>query len=636
MLILDDITIRIAGRSLLQNASVRLPTGHRVGLVGPNGTGKTTLLRAVLGEIGLEGGSIEVPRGSRIGAVAQEAPGGSLPAIDAVLAADTERHALLAEAETATDGHRIAEIQTRLADIGAYAAPAKAATILAGLGILEDRQNLPCDSFSGGWRMRVALAAALFAEPEILLLDEPTNHLDLEAALWLEGFLASYPHTIVIVSHDRDLLNRAVTDILHLEDQKLTLYPGGYDSFEERRRMAQRHQMALANRQSAERERIQAFVDRFRYKASKARQAQSRLKMLAKMQPVAAMVENRAPRFPFAEPTKLSPPVVHMDGAAVGYAPGKPVLRRLGLRIDEDDRIGLLGANGNGKSTLSKLIAGRLQAESGEVRRSSKLKIGFFAQHQIEDLSPGRSALEHMRDVRPHDPDQKLRTRLDGFGLDAKRVETPAGELSGGEKSRLALCLMAQAEPHMLILDEPTNHLDIDSREALVQSLNDFPGAVILVSHDAHLVEAVADRLWLVEGGTVTPFDGDMTDYRRKALGDAAEERKSRKGSEPPDPTESKADRKEARKAAADARKRLVPYRKAVKAAEQEMERISAMLARIDVRLRDPAIYAGPQEEVTRLTRAKADGERALANAEAAWMLAEEALEEAQRQADAA
>ncbi len=324
-----------------------------------------------------------------------------------------------------------------------------------------------------------------------------------------------------------------------------------------------------------------------------------------------------------------------MDGAAVGYEPGKPVLRRLGLRIDEDDRIGLLGANGNGKSTLSKLIAGRLQAESGEVRRSSKLKIGFFAQHQIEDLSPDRSALAHMRDVRPHDPEQRLRTRLDSFGLDAKRVDTPAGELSGGEKSRLALCLMAQSEPHMLILDEPTNHLDIDSREALVQSLNDFPGAVILVSHDAHLVEAVADRLWLVDGGTVTAFDGDMSDYRRKALGDAAEERKSRKGTEAA-PTESKSDRKEARKAAADARKRLVPYRKAVKAAEQEMEKISAMLARVEVRLRDPEIYAGPQEEVARLTRAKADGERALANAEAAWMMAEEALEQAQQEADAA
>ncbi|MDF1721798.1 MAG: ABC-F family ATP-binding cassette domain-containing protein [Minwuia sp.] len=635
MLILDDITIRIAGRTLLENASVRLPTGHRVGLVGPNGTGKTTLLRAVLGEIGLEGGAIETPRGSRIGSVAQEAPGGHLPAIEAVLAADRERHNLLRESETATDGERIAEIQTRLADIGAYAAPAKAATILAGLGIFEDRQNLPCNSFSGGWRMRVALAAALFSEPEILLLDEPTNHLDLEAALWLEGFLATYPHTIVIVSHDRDLLNRAVTDILHLDEQKLTLYPGGYDTFEERRRMTQRHQVLLANRQSAERERIQAFVDRFRYKASKARQAQSRLKMLAKMQPVAAMMENRAPRFPFAEPARLSPPVVHMDGAEVGYDPGKPVLRRLGLRIDEDDRIGLLGANGNGKSTLSKLIAGRLKAEKGEVRRSSKLKIGFFAQHQIEDLSPDRSALAHLRDVRPHEPEQRLRTRLDGFGLDVKRVDTPAGELSGGEKSRLALCLMAQSEPHMLILDEPTNHLDIDSREALVQSLNDFPGAVILVSHDAHLVEAVADRLWLVGDGTVTPFDGDMADYRRKALGDAAEERKSRK-SDGSAVLDSKTDRKEARKAAASARKRLVPYRKAIKSAEVEMERISAMLAKIEARLRDPEIYQGAQDEVARLTRVKADGERALADAEAAWMAAEEALEQAQQEADAA
>ena len=626
MLVLDDITIRIAGRTLLEGATARIATGHRAGLVGPNGTGKTTLLRAIMGEIPMESGTIETPRGARIGSVAQEAPSGETPAIEAVLAADTERADLLAEAETATDPHRIADIQTRLTDIGAHAAPARAATILDGLGIHADRQNLPCSAFSGGWRMRIALAAALFAEPEILLLDEPTNHLDLESTLWLEDFLQKYPHTIVIVSHDRDLLNRAVTDILHLDQLGLTLYSGNYDSFEERRRMAQRQLADLANKQSAERARIQAFVDRFRYKASKARQAQSRLKMLAKMQPVAAVIDARAPRFPFAEPSRLAPPIVSMEAVDVGYEPGKPVLRRVNLRIDEDDRIALLGANGNGKSTLAKLIAGRLQAENGKVSRSSKLKIGFFAQHQIEDLKPGRSALEHLRDLRPYDSETELRARLDGFGLDHKRVETPAKEMSGGEKARLALCLMAQAEPHLIILDEPTNHLDIDSREALVQALNGFAGAVILVSHDSHLVEAVADRLWLVAGGTVESFEGDMADYKRLALSEAAEAARTERS---PTSAGPKTNRREERKKAAEARAELSPLRKSMQKAEKDIEKLSAQIRRIDARLHDPDIYQGPPEKLAELTRLKAAAERAVAEAESRWMEAAERLEEA-------
>ncbi|WP_416898414.1 MAG: ABC-F family ATP-binding cassette domain-containing protein [Minwuia sp.] len=626
MLILDDITVRIAGRLLLEGAGARIPTGHRVGLVGPNGTGKTTLLRAILGEVAMESGEVEIPRGAKIGTVAQEAPAGSKPAIEAVLDADRERASLLAEAETATDPHRIAEIQTRLTDIDAHAAPSRAAAILDGLGIHSDRQTAPCNDFSGGWRMRIALAAALFAEPEILLLDEPTNHLDLEATLWLETFLQKYPHTVVIVSHDRDLLNRAVTDILHLDQMKLTLYPGGYDNFEERRRTAQRHQVELAAKQSAERARIQSFVDRFRYKASKARQAQSRLKMLAKMEPVAAVVDARAPRFPFTEPSKLSPPVITLDEVDVGYDPGNPVLRKISLRIDEDDRIALLGANGNGKSTLAKLIAGRLQAESGQVRRSSKLKIGFFAQHQIEDLNPRENAIQHLRQLRPYDKEADLRSKLDGFGLDHKRVETPAAELSGGEKSRLALCLMAQGEPHMIILDEPTNHLDIDSREALVQSLNDYPGAVILVSHDSHLVESVADRLWLVSDRTVRNFDGDMDDYKRLALADAAEA--ARKPT-PDGDVAAKPNRRDERKKKAEARAELAPVRKAMQEAETQIERLNAQIRRIEVKLQDPKVYDGPPEKLAELGKLKALAEQAIEAAELRWMEAAEKLEEA-------
>lgn len=627
MLILDDITIRIAGRLLIENAGVRIPTGKRVGLVGPNGTGKTTLLRAILGEQTMESGDVSIPRGAKIGTVAQEAPGGDRPAIEAVLAGDEERARLLEEAETATDAGRIADIQTRLTDIGAHAAPARAASILDGLGIHADQQHLPCSSFSGGWRMRIALAAALFAEPEVLLLDEPTNHLDLEATLWLENFLGKYPHTMVIVSHDRDLLNRAVTDIMHLDQMKLTLYPGGYDNFEERRRTAQRHLTELAQKQAGERARIQAFVDRFRYKASKARQAQSRLKMLAKMEPVAAIVDSRAPRFPFAEPTKLSPPIVTLDEVDVGYEEGKPVLRRLGMRIDEDDRIALLGANGNGKSTLVKLISGRLQAMKGQVRRSSKLKIGFFAQHQIEDLKPRDNALQHLRDICPYDSESTLRTKLDGFGLDHKRVETPAKELSGGEKSRLSLCLMAQAEPHMIILDEPTNHLDIDSRQALIQSLNAFPGAVILVSHDTHLVESVADRLWLVKDGAVSAFDGDMNDYKRLALADAAEaSKKPVVAGGAPNP---KQDKRKERKDAARARSALAHVRKEKEEAEVQIERLTAQIGKIDARLQDPKVYNGSPAKIAELNKLKALAQQAVEDAELRWMEAAEKLESA-------
>lgn len=623
MLVLEDITIRIAGRLLLDAASARIPTGKRVGMVGPNGTGKTTLLRAILGEQQMESGDVNIPRNAKIGSVAQEAPGGSLPAIEAVLVADTERASLLAEAETATDPNRIAEIQTRLIDIDAHSAPARAATILDGLGIHSDRQSLGCNTFSGGWRMRIALAAALFAEPEVLLLDEPTNHLDLEATLWLESFLAKYPHTMVIVSHDRDLLNRAVTDILHLDQMKLTLYAGGYDTFEERRRAAQRQLADLANKQATERAHIQSFVDRFRYKASKARQAQSRLKMLAKMEPVAAIVDARAPRFPFAEPPKLSPPIVTLDEVDAGYD-GTPVLRHLDLRIDEDDRIALLGANGNGKSTLAKLISGRLQPMQGQVRRSSKLKIGFFHQHQIEDLKPRENAMQHLRELRPYDSESSLRTRLDNFGLDHKRVETPCGELSGGEKSRLSLCLMAQAEPHMIILDEPTNHLDIDSRQALVQALNAFPGAVILVSHDTHLVESVADQLWLVANKTVTPFEGDMNDYKRLALSEAQEaaRKPGTEGSKKP-----KTDRRAERKQAAEARAKRAPLRKQMQDAEKLVEQMTGQLARLEARLQDPKVYEGPPEKMAELNRLKVAAQKAIQAAEANWIKAAAELE---------
>ncbi|MBV9523716.1 MAG: ABC-F family ATP-binding cassette domain-containing protein, partial [Alphaproteobacteria bacterium] len=508
MLTITDLTYRIGGRTLLQGAAAQINAGWKVGLVGRNGSGKSTLLDLVLGHLQPDGGSIALQKGLRLGFVAQEAPGGETTPLDAVLAADRERADLLTEAEHASDPHRIAEIHTRLADIDAHAAPARAAEILAGLGFDRRMQDAPLRTFSGGWRMRVALAAALFAEPDLLLLDEPTNHLDLEATLWLESYLKAWRRTLLIVSHDRQILNAVVSHILHLDDRKLVLYSGSYDTFARTRRERQEHRDALAAKQAAQRAHLQSFIDRFRAKASKARQAQSRLKALARLEPIATIVDDPSIVFHFPEPETLAPPILTFDDAAAGYAPGNPVLRRLNLRLDPDDRIALLGANGNGKSTLAKLIAGRLSPLSGAQTRHPKLRCGFFAQHQIEDLDADRTPLQYMAALMPQAGESAARARLGRFGFGQEKALVKVRDLSGGEKARLNFALITFAAPPLLILDEPTNHLDIEAREALVQAINDFPGAVVVISHDWHLVELVADRLWLVADGTARPFAG--------------------------------------------------------------------------------------------------------------------------------
>ncbi|RMH44441.1 MAG: ABC transporter ATP-binding protein, partial [Alphaproteobacteria bacterium] len=517
MLTISDLRFSIAGRVLFDGASARIPPGHKVGLVGPNGAGKTTLFRLIRGELQPERGAIEMPVRARVGGVDQEAPAGPQSLLDTVLAADTERDRLLAEANRVTDPDRIAEIQTRLADIDAWSAEARAATILSGLGFSAEDQARPTSEFSGGWRMRVALAGVLFSAPDILLLDEPTNYLDLEGALWLEGFLARYPHTALVISHDRELLNRAVRSILHLSGGRLELYSGGYGDFA-RARAARRSQLAAeAARQAERRARLQRFVDRFRAKATKARQAQSRLKMLERMDAVEIPPEDRAPTFAFPDIEPLSPPIVTLDGAAVGYG-DRTVLSRLTLRIDPDDRIALLGRNGEGKSTLARLVAGRLEPSAGSVRRSRGLRVGYFAQHQIEELEPEETPLQHLSRVLPDAPEARLRARLARFGLDAGAATTEVGRLSGGQRARLSLLLATHDAPQLLILDEPTNHLDIESRDALIEALNAFAGAVIIVSHDMHLLSLVADRLWLVADGRVTPFEDDLEGYRRLLL----------------------------------------------------------------------------------------------------------------------
>jgi ATP-binding cassette, subfamily F, member 3 len=630
MLQITDLTYRIAGRILLDGVSLTLPDGHHAGLIGRNGTGKSTLLKLIAGTLQADGGEISMPAGQRLGVLAQEAPDGPESLLETVLAADVERSSLLAEAETASDPHRIGEIHARLVDIEAHRAPARAAAILAGLGFDAEAQARPCRDFSGGWRMRVALAAVLFAQPDLLLLDEPTNHLDLEATLWLEGFLKSYPHAILLVSHDRDLLNKTVEKIIHLEACKLTVYTGGYDRFEQTRAERIAQTAAAANKQAAQRAHMQAFIDRFRYKASKARQAQSRLKMLARMQPIVAVSEQATASFDFPSPEPLPPPLVVLDGVEVGYAPGKPVLRRVDLRLDIDDRIALLGANGNGKSTMIKLLAGRLQPLSGAMRRSPKLKIGYFAQHQQDELDLAATPLQLMERSNPRGHVEKHRAHLARFGLGVGKADTAVGKLSGGEKARLLFALMTREAPHILLLDEPTNHLDVDAREALVQALNEYEGAVVLVSHDPHLIGLTADRLWLVADGRCTAFEGDLEDYRRLLLEQRREKAREKDSDRPEGESRPEnGNRKEKRRQAAEARAQTAHLRKAAQTAERRLRELEGRRKLIEAKLADPEVYGGPTNQLMRFQLELSEIKKKIAVAEEAWLTAESQREAA-------
>ncbi|APZ54436.1 ABC-F family ATP-binding cassette domain-containing protein [Salipiger abyssi] len=615
MLRIDDISFSIEGRPLFEGASAVIPAGHKVGLVGPNGAGKTTLFRLIRGELTLDGGEISLPERARIGGVAQEAPANDMSLIETVLAADAERAALMAEAETATDPHRIADVQTRLADIDAWSAEGRAASILKGLGFSEADQQRPSSDFSGGWRMRLALAGVLFAQPDLLLLDEPTNYLDLEGALWLESYLTRYPHTVIVISHDRGLLNRAVGAILHLEARKLTLYQGGYDTFARTRAERRAVQAAAARKQDERRAHLQSFVDRFRAKASKAKQAQARLKMIARMETITAPEDAAKRVFSFPQPDQLSPPIVALEGGATGYGE-RQVLQRLDLRIDQDDRIALLGRNGQGKSTLSKLLADRLPLMAGKMTRSSKLRIGYFAQHQVDELHLDETPLQHLQRERPDTAPAKLRAQLAGFGLMAAQAETEVGRLSGGQKARLSLLLATLDAPHMLILDEPTNHLDIESREALVEALTEYSGAVILVSHDMHLLSLVADRLWLVKDGTVKPYEDDLDAYRSLLLTQDKPARPEKPAApKPPKPS----------------RDAILALRSEVRKCEARVEKIEEMREKLAKKLADPALYEdGRAGELETWNKKYAEVMDGLHRAEALWETALEKLETAE------
>ncbi len=620
MLVLDGVSLRLGGTLILDGATASLPPKARVGLVGRNGAGKSTLLKLIAGMYEADGGRIEAPSGTRIGYLAQEAPGGEATPFETVLAAAAERAALLTEAEHAADAHRIAEIHERLTAIDAHGAPARAARILAGLGFAEDDQHRPLASFSGGWRMRVALAALLFSEPDLLLLDEPSNHLDLEAALWLEAFLKSYRRSLIVVSHERDLLNTVAQYILHLESGRLTLYPGNYDAFARLRHERRAQAAAVSAKQEARAKKLKAYVDRWRYKAHTARQAQSRLKALERMQPVEAVIEEEQVAFDFPSPQALRPPLIVLDDASVGYEPGKPVLSRLNLRIDPDERLALLGRNGNGKTTLARLIAGQLTPMEGTVTASGKLRVGYFAQHQIEELLPGETPFQHMERLMPGAKPGEVRARLGRFGFSGDKANLAVRQLSGGERARLSLALITRNAPHILILDEPTNHLDIDAREALVEALTEFGGAVVVVSHDRHLLELIADRLVLVENGTAKAFDGSLDDYRDTVLGSGGESREEQLAK-----AAALAERKAARERAVAAKERAKAARRIARDAEAELNVLWRRRDEIDAELAAPAKNGGTQ--VAELMKARAEIERKIASAEQRWIEASEAAD---------
>ncbi|HPF46947.1 MAG: ABC-F family ATP-binding cassette domain-containing protein [Alphaproteobacteria bacterium] len=620
MLHITDLTYRIAGKLLLEKASVTVPAGHKVGIVGKNGAGKTTLYKLILGELEADDGQINIRKSASVGQVAQEAPGGPETLLDTVLAAHPELVELHHEAENCKDPHRIAEIHERLQDIGAYEAEARAASILSGLGFNDAEQRRPCSEFSGGWRMRVALACTLFTQPDLLLLDEPTNYLDLEGVLWLENFIKSYPYTVLIISHDRDLLNSSANAIVHLEACGLTYYGGNFDKFEKTYREQRELQRAALKKQELERAHIQKYIDRFRYKASKAKQAQSRIKMLERMEPLAALAEEHTVQFNFPNPVELAPPLISMENLSVGYETGKPILRNLSLRIDMEDRIALLGQNGNGKSTFAKLLSDRLKPMEGTINRSRKLGIGYFAQHQQDELDPNGTPLSHLARLMKGSTETQVRARLGGFGFGVDKATNKISTMSGGEKARLLFALMSFNAPQMIILDEPTNHLDMDSRQSLIHAINDYEGAVIIISHDSYLVEACADRIMVVENGGVNDFDGDINDYKNLVIGKKTGVVKK----DPPKPAVKKKTKKNEPQIDVRALKDQIAE------AERRVDYLNREIEKYNKALSNPKLYNKKDPAAGRalkqFTREKSDLDHKLKEAEEKWIELEEML----------
>ena len=614
MIKIEKILFSIGGRKLLDTGNITIPSGHKIGVVGRNGTGKTTLFGLIKGDLELESGQIILPKNAKINDVKQEVSENDLSVLETILAADEERETLLKQSKTEKDPDRIAEIQIRLEDIGAWSAEARASTILKGLGFNEEDNHLPCKSFSGGWRMRISLAAVLFNQPDLLLLDEPTNYLDLEGTIWLENYLATYPHTVLVISHDRNLLNNCVNSILHLEDKNLTYYSGNYEKFAETRMAQLESKLSEIKKQDKTRQHLQSFVDRFRYKAKKAKQAQSRLKALGKLKTISLPKERALKKILFPAPEELASPLVSIEDGSTGYN-NKPILSKLNLRIDFDDKIALLGKNGEGKSTLSKLLANRVPLLSGSLIKSSQLRIGYFSQHQTDELRKGETPFEHLSRARPSKSVSERKKILGGFGIGSDQSELKVSAMSGGQKARLLLLLATLDNPHLLILDEPTNHLDIESREALIEALTKFSGAVILVSHDFHLLSLVSDKLWLVNNGTVCPYEEDLETYRSDILLN-----KSRKNLKTP---KNSGDKKEFQK-------KVLAYKSEVKKCEDRLEKLQNMKKKVADILSSQALYADEKlKELEKWNKKLSEINEAIKRAEDLWIQAQERMESA-------
>ncbi len=627
MLQITDLTYRIAGKLLLEKASVTVPAGHKIGIVGRNGSGKTTLYKLILGELESDDGNIRVRKTAKIGQVAQEAPGGPETLLETVLASNKELVSLHKEAETSDDPIRIAQIHERLQDIGAYDAEARAASLLSGLGFNDQEQHRPCSEFSSGWRMRVALACTLFTQPDLLLLDEPTNYLDLEGVLWLENFIKNYPYTILIISHDRDLLNQAANGIVHLENRGLTYFGGNFDKFEKTYREQKELRRAAIKKQTLERAHIQKYVNRFRYQASKAKQAQSRIKMLEKMEPLAALAEEHTVQFNFPNPVELAPPLITVEKLSVGYEENKPILRNLNLRIDIEDRIALLGQNGNGKSTFAKLLSGRLNPMDGNIVRSRKLGIGYFAQHQQDELEPSGTPLTHLGLLMKGATETQVRARLGGFGFGVDKATNKISTLSGGEKARLLFALMSFNAPQMIILDEPTNHLDMDSRQSLIHAINEYEGAVIIISHDSYLVEACADKIMVVNDGTVKNFDGDINDYKAEVLGKKNSQKKVNAEKKPDAKVPAQPNKKPKRRISGGDKSQI---RDKIREAERRIEYLAKEVEKYSKALGNPKLYVkgdpAAKRALQQFTREKKELKLKLQTTEENWIELEEKL----------
>ena len=616
MIQITELTYRIAGRTLFNKANLFVQKGAKIGLVGRNGAGKTTLFQLLNQDLEPESGSISIQRNARIGYVQQEAPNTETSLIDYVLSADTERTKLLSMVDTEVDANKISDIHNRLIDIDAHSANARAATVLKGLGFAQNIQTMPCADLSGGWRMRVSLAATLFSKPDLLLLDEPTNYLDLEGTLWLENHLNRYPHTIIIISHDQSLLNKSVNTIVHVNELNLTTYQGGYDQFKKQRLLRMELAQKQIKKQAANRKHLETFVNRFRAKATKARQAQSRIKMLEKLEPVSAIIDSEVKPIKFPTPSRaLSPPLIALENVSTGYGE-TTILEDLNLRIDSDDRIALLGSNGNGKSTFAKLISGRLSKFGGEFVKSPKLLTAYFSQHQLDELEPEQTAIEHIQRLLPDQVESIIRSKISQFGLPTDRMDLAIKSLSGGEKARLLLGLSTLIHPHLIILDEPTNHLDIDSRDALLHAINEFNGAVILISHDQQLINTCADRLWLVDNGTISPFEGDLNDYRKYVLQSSTEPKNLAKNVS----SNSRSQAIQRRKNSANQRALLTQIKKELKSTERKIERLQNVIASIDLKLSSQELYQNEPEKVSQYSKERLEAQKQLSNFEEKWL----------------